>query len=83
MTKRFLCQIYLVVLLFAASPAPPLRAQEAPSGQISTPSTESEKHEHVGYRLPEAEFVGSSSFRSASLIQPLWNALNFEGHYRI
>jgi hypothetical protein len=83
MTKRFLCQTILVVLLLVTSPAQSLRAQEASSGQISTPSTESEKHEQEGYRLPEAEFVGSSSFRSASLIQPLWNALNFEGHYRI
>ena len=81
MAKSFLCQTILVVLLFSTSPAPSLRSQEVSSGQVSTPSTESEKHEHASYRLPEAEFVGSSSFRSASLIQPLWNALNFEGHY--
>ena len=33
------------------------------------------------YRLPEAEFVGSPSFRSGSLVQPIWRDLSFEGHY--
>lgn len=32
-------------------------------------------------KLPEAEFVASTVFRSAALIQPLWRQLNFEGHY--
>lgn len=33
------------------------------------------------YGLPEAEFVGSPSFRSGSLVQPIWSGLSFEGHY--
>lgn len=32
-------------------------------------------------KLPEGEFVASTSFRSASFIQPIWHGLNFEGHY--
>jgi len=32
-------------------------------------------------RFPEAEFVASSSFRSASYVQPLWRSLRFEGDY--
>jgi len=31
-------------------------------------------------RFPDAEFVGSTSFRTASLVQPLWKQLNFDGH---
>jgi hypothetical protein len=31
--------------------------------------------------FPEAEFVASSSFRSASYVQPLWKQLHFEGDY--
>jgi len=32
-------------------------------------------------RFPEAEFVASSSFRSAAYVQPLWKGLHFEGDY--
>jgi hypothetical protein len=32
-------------------------------------------------RVPEAEFVGSTSFRSASYVQPLWKGLHFESDY--
>jgi hypothetical protein len=32
-------------------------------------------------KLPEAEFVGSTSFRSAALVEPLWGQLAFDGHY--
>ena len=31
--------------------------------------------------LPEAEFVGSTEFRAASYIQPLWKHLSLEAHY--
>lgn len=31
--------------------------------------------------LPEAEFVGSTEFRAASYIQPLWKRLSLEAHY--
>jgi len=58
------------------------------SGQESTETkeaaqspTETEQAYSGGYRLPEAEFVGSPSFRSASLVQPLWRDLTVDGHY--
>jgi hypothetical protein len=73
-------QATLLVTL-VTSCAPFLMAQEAGTGPASNPSSEAEQHESEGYRLPEAEFVGSSSFRSASLVQSLWRDLNFEGHY--
>ena len=31
--------------------------------------------------FPDAEFVASTSFRSASYVQPVWKSLRFEGHY--
>jgi hypothetical protein len=34
-----------------------------------------------GFRLPEAELVMSPSFRSASLVQPVWSDLSADGHY--
>jgi hypothetical protein len=54
-----------------------------------TPTTRQEAHSSVGTesakgeesRLPEAEFVGSPSFRSASLVQPLWKSVTADGHY--
>lgn len=32
-------------------------------------------------RFPEAEFVASTSFRSAAYVQPLWKGLHFESDY--
>lgn len=71
----------LLVTLAAASCSPSVWAQEATTGPTSTSPTEAEPSGSKKYRLPEAEFVGSTSFRSASLVQPLWSDLNFEGHY--
>ena len=55
-------------------------AQEAAgAGQAARSAPEEEKAE--GKKLPEAEFVTSPSFRSGSLVQPLWRDLSFDGHY--
>jgi hypothetical protein len=40
-----------------------------------TPSSNKEE------KIPEADFVASNDFRSASLVVPLFRGLNFEGHY--
>jgi len=57
-------------------------AQEAGKTGGETHSSAEEKHgDGQRTKLPEAEFVGSPSFRSASLVQPLWRDLNAEGHY--
>jgi hypothetical protein len=57
--------LFLMVVLLLASG---LSAQES-----ETPSETT--------RFPEAEFVASSSFRSAAYVQPLWKSLHFEGDY--
>jgi hypothetical protein len=49
------------------------------AGQAARSAPVEEKAE--GKKLPEAEFVASPSFRSGSLIQPLWRDLSFDGHY--
>jgi hypothetical protein len=46
--------------------------QQHPGG---TPSKDDEE------KVPEADFVASSDFRSSSMIVPLFRGLNFEGHY--
>jgi hypothetical protein len=70
--------IVLGALTFVASAS----AQEAakPAGETH-PLAETENTSGERSELPEAEFVGSTSFRSASLVQPLWRDLNAEGHY--
>ena len=80
MIKRFSCQMMLLVM-WVATCVPFLMGQETGTGQVSNRPTEAEEHRSEGYKLPEAEFVGSTSFRSASLIQSLWSGLNFEQHY--
>jgi hypothetical protein len=51
------------------------------AGQTAHAASEREKGESEPNRLPDAEFVGSTSFRSASLVQPLWRDLGADGHY--
>jgi len=48
-------------------------------GHEGTHGPEAEPAEDKNF--PEAEFVGSSKFRSFSYVQPLVSGLNFEGHY--
>jgi len=64
-----------------ATCAPLLMAQETGIGQVSKLPADVEETGNKLYKLPEAEFVGSTSFRSASLVQSLWSGLNVEGHY--
>jgi len=63
-----------VAILTVLVLAPPKEA--AGNGQRNASPAEKDKSGSGGYRLPEAEFVGSPSFRSASLVQSLWNNLN-------
>jgi hypothetical protein len=61
----------LQVLLFLSCIGPCLLAQEGKTalGVSETP------------RFPEAEFVGSTIFRSAAYVQPLWKGLRLESDY--
>jgi hypothetical protein len=72
-----------LIIVFAATTfvasASPQEAAKAAGETHSSAETESTSGERS--KLPEAEFVGSPSFRSASLVQPLWRDLNAEGHY--
>lgn len=69
--------LVLAVMLFPSA----LAQDKTEPHQASASSTELEHHEGEESRLPEAEFVGSTTFRSASLVQPLWRHLGVEGHY--
>src|SRR6185369_11626136 len=70
----------LILLTLATALISSAWAQEAAgAGQAARSAPEEEKVE--GRRLPEAEFVMSSSFRSGSLVQPLWREVSFDGHY--
>jgi hypothetical protein len=80
MTKRISCQMVLI-MTWMTTCVPLLMAQETRTWQASNSPTEAEEHKSEGYKLPEAEFAGSTSFRSGSLVQSLWSGLNFEGHY--
>jgi len=56
--------------------------QEKPgAGQLTHLSGEKGQASGEGSKLPEAEFVLSQSFRSASLIQPVWHDVTADGHY--
>ena len=81
MPKGAFVKMLLIITLAAIPCVRPTWSQEAGSGQALSSATEAEQHGKERYKLPEAEFVGSSSFRSASLVQSLWSNLNFEGHY--
>src|SRR5277367_2269474 len=82
MTKKMPFRVMLLLMLLAATCVPWLSAQEATESRSAGPSpTEVEQPSSEGFKLPEGEFVGSTSFRSASLVQNLWSNLNFEGHY--
>jgi hypothetical protein len=68
--RSFLMMTLAMALVSSAS------AQAAGPGIRPTPEADGEKP-----GLPEAEFVASPSFRSGSLLQPLWKELTFDGHY--
>jgi len=72
----------VMVIVAMASCVPFAAPQEtAGAGQAARSPIEITQPDGEGSRLPEAEFVGSPSFRSASLVQPLWSEVNIEGHY--
>src|SRR5271156_494735 len=73
-------QVVLVVMLATATLVSCATAQEAAGTGKATLSTTGEPgSERPG--LPEAEFVGGTSFRSASIVQGIWSDLAVEGHY--
>ena len=80
MTKATSCRMTLLTMWMAICVAASM-AQETEARQVSNSQSDAEEHGSRQYSLPEAEFVGSTSFRSASLIQNLWSGLNVEGHY--
>ena len=70
----------MLIATLATIFGPCASSQDASTGNTHA-TTEAEPSGIARYRLPEAEFVGSTSFRSAFLVQPLWRDLNVEGHY--
>jgi hypothetical protein len=73
--------VMLIAILATGALASSASAQEARDGAATTSPAATEESASKEYKLPEAEFVGSPSFRSASLVQGLWSDSNFEGHY--
>jgi hypothetical protein len=75
-------RVMLTLILVANTFVVSASIQDTP-GAAPISATASEK-EHAGgeeSKLPEAEFVGSPSFRSASIVQPVWRDLTADGHY--
>lgn len=81
MTKKTLVRAILATMLTTtfADSAPAQEASKAQDETHSPAETENANGEQI--KLPEAEFVGSPSFRSASLVQPLWRSVTADGHY--
>jgi hypothetical protein len=80
MTTKSPGRLVLIAMFAIATHVASSSAQEAAgTGQNSHSAAEAQGGEK--YRLPEAEFVASPSFRSGSLVQPLWRDLSVEGHY--
>src|SRR5277367_3486270 len=73
-------QVVLLVMLATATLVSCATAQDTAGTGKATLSTTGEPGSE-GPGLPEAEFVGGTSFRSASLVQGLWSDLAVEGHY--
>jgi hypothetical protein len=74
----------LIVIWATTFVVPSAMAQGKVESGHSAPSATNQEQvngNRYKYRLPEAEFVGSPSFRSASLVQPLWRDIGAEGHY--
>jgi hypothetical protein len=72
----------MLITILATNTVPTVLAQErAPTGTPLPSATEIVQPEKQGSKLPSAELVWSTSFRSASVVQPLWSGLRAEGHY--
>jgi hypothetical protein len=72
----------LMLMLAAAALVVPASAQgKSGAGQVTHSSRKNEQASGEGSKLPEAEIVVSPSFRSASLVQPVWRDVTADGHY--
>jgi len=72
----------LTLILVANTFVVSASTQDTPgAGPISATAPEKEHAGGEQSKLPEAESVGSPSFRSASIVQPVWRDLTADGHY--
>ena len=72
----------IILIAFLAGPIFPPAWSQAQTEQERPGSSVAKEEQHQSEaKLPEAEFVGSTSFRSASLIQPVWRDLSVDTHY--
>jgi hypothetical protein len=72
----------MLMVMLAGTIFPPARSQKQREHEgPGSSAAKGEQNHSEETKLPEAEFVGSTSFRSASLIQPVWSDLNIETHY--
>src|SRR5262245_36957617 len=77
-----LATIMLSKLAFTCASRPQERPEPPANKELGHDGTHGPLAESAEDKnFPEAEFVGSSKFRSFSYVQPLVSGLNFEGHY--
>jgi hypothetical protein len=81
MKKKDLGRAMSILMLAAVTLVASALAQQPEVKQETHLSAEEERSGREGAKMPEAEFVGSPSFRSASLVQPLWRDVTADGHY--
>jgi len=70
----------MLTVMLAATLVPSALSQVQNEKPANT-ATELQQSDNEKSKLPEAEFVGSTSFRSASLVQPVWRDVSADGHY--
>ena len=71
----------MLMALLAGTIFPRAWSQEQTEREGPGPLAATEQQNHSEAKLPVAEFVGSTSFRSASLVQPVWRELSIDAHY--
>jgi hypothetical protein len=72
----------MLMAILAGSTFPPAWSKGQSEGRESDSSASKvEQNRSEESKLPEAEFVGSTSFRSASLVQRVWRDLSLDTHY--
>jgi hypothetical protein len=71
----------MIVLLSFATWLTVASSAGAAQEQATRSPADTEQSDSGKYELPEAEFVASPSFRSASLVQKIWGHIGFEGDY--
>jgi len=79
----FVNRVFFAAVLAIAMYVPLAFAQETTgeAAPVGSPQAESAESTQKKSKLPEAECVVSPSFRSASLVQPIWKGIGFEGDY--